>query len=164
MVSDIEEREITAFIYREARLADESRYEDWEQLWADDKAVYWVPRSGDPDQDPDKHVSHIYDNRQRIATRVRQLGTGYRYSQTPPSHMRRLISNIEIDATGSQQYQVTSNFILAEQNAASHHKMLLWAGQATHKLRRDNGELKMHYKKVVLVNAEEPLPTLAFLI
>lgn len=164
MVSDLEEREITAFLYREARLADESRYAEWERLWSDDEAVYWVPRSGDPDQDPGKHVSHIYDNRKRIATRVRQLATGYRYSQLPESRMRRLISNIEIDAPAPDAYEVGSNFILAEQNAASHHKMLLWAGHVTHKLRRENGTLKMHYKKVLLVNAEEPLPTLSFLI
>ena len=50
-VSDAEQSEITAFIYREARLADESRYADWEALWADE-AVYWVPRADGHDDVP----------------------------------------------------------------------------------------------------------------
>jgi len=38
--------EIVAFLYREARFADEGRYDDWEALWTDD-GVYWVPAAGD---------------------------------------------------------------------------------------------------------------------
>jgi hypothetical protein len=37
-------------------------------------------------------------------------------------------------------------------------------GRTTHRLRRVGGELKMCRKKVVLVNAAEPLPNLSFLI
>ena len=42
--------------------------------------------------------------------------------------------------------------------------MHLWAGRTTHRLRRVEGELRMSHKKVVLVNAAEPLPNLSFLI
>jgi len=41
-------------------------------------------------------MSVIYDNRSRISTRISQLKTGKRHSQSPPSNMRRLISNIEV--------------------------------------------------------------------
>ena len=41
MIADTEYRTVVAFIYTEARLADESRYAEWEALW-DDDAVYWV--------------------------------------------------------------------------------------------------------------------------
>ena len=41
MTSDTEYRTVKAFIYKEARLADESCYAQWEALW-DDDAVYWV--------------------------------------------------------------------------------------------------------------------------
>ena len=34
---------ISAFLFREARLADESRYAEWESLVEDDM-LYWVPR------------------------------------------------------------------------------------------------------------------------
>ncbi len=39
-----------------------------------------------------------------------------------------------------------------------------WAGRATHRLRRVDGEPRMSLKKVVLVNAAEPLPNLAFFV
>ena len=39
-----------------------------------------------------------------------------------------------------------------------------WVGRTTHRLRRVDGELRMCRKKVVLVNAAEPLPNLSFLI
>jgi len=39
-----------------------------------------------------------------------------------------------------------------------------WVGRTTHRLRRVEGELRMAAKKVVLVNAAEPLPNLSFLI
>ncbi|HEV8142294.1 MAG TPA: aromatic-ring-hydroxylating dioxygenase subunit beta, partial [Methylomirabilota bacterium] len=67
MVSDAERQAVVEFLYREARLADEARYAEWHALWTDD-AEYWVPASADPDADPDKHISHIYDNRARIDT------------------------------------------------------------------------------------------------
>jgi 3-phenylpropionate/cinnamic acid dioxygenase small subunit len=159
-VSDAEQREVTEFIYREARLADEARYADWEALWTDD-AVYWVPRA--EGHDPNTHVSHIYDNRTRLATRVRQLATGYRYSQEPASPMRRLLSNVEIART-DDGYEVGSNFMLTEIVAQSTHAMRVWAGRSTHRLRRVDGALRVASKKVVLVNGDEAIPTLAFLI
>jgi 3-phenylpropionate/cinnamic acid dioxygenase small subunit len=39
-----------------------------------------------------------------------------------------------------------------------------WAGRTTHRRRRLDGELRMSRTTVVLVNAAEPLPNLAFLI
>src|SRR5262250_3157858 len=94
MLSDAEYRAAVEFVYREARLADEARYAEWLALWTDD-GVYWVPATTDPGADPDKHISHIYDNRGRLETRIKLLQTGYRYSQEPASLMRRLVSNVE---------------------------------------------------------------------
>jgi 3-phenylpropionate/cinnamic acid dioxygenase small subunit len=161
-VSDADHRAVVEFLYREARLADEARYAEWEALWADD-AVYWVPASTDPDADPDRHISHIYDNRTRIATRVKLLETGHRLSQEPASLMRRLISNVEVEADGDELV-AGSNFLLAELAIQARHEMHLWAGRTTHRLRRVDGELRMRAKKVVLINAAEPLPNLSFLI
>ena len=61
-------RGVEQFIYREARLRDEHRYDEWEALWTDD-GVYWVPANGD-DTDPTTQMSILFDNRPRIATRV----------------------------------------------------------------------------------------------
>ena len=163
MLSDAEYRAAVEFVYREARLADEARYAEWLALWTDD-AVYWVPATTDPGADPDKHISHIYDNRGRLETRVKLLQTGHRYSQEPASLMRRLVSNVEAAPADNGELLVESNFVLAELAIQAKREMHWWVGRATHRLRRVGGELKMSRKKVVLINAAEPLPNLAFLI
>ena len=163
MVSDAEYRAVVEFLYKEARLADEARYADWLALWTDD-GVYWVPATTDPGADPDKHLSHIYDNRGRLETRIKLLQTGYRYSQEPASLMRRLISNIEVAAADDGELVAESNFALAELAIQAKREMHWWVGRTTHRLRRVDGELEMCRKTVVLVNAAEPLPNLSFLI
>lgn len=162
-VSDVDYKAAVEFLHREARLADEARYAEWHALWTED-GVYWVPATTDPHADPEKQISHIYDNRARIDTRVKLLQTGHRYSQEPPSLMRRLISNIELRKTESGELEVESNFILGELSIQAKHEMHWWVGRTTHRLRRVDGQLKMSRKKVVLINAAEPLPNLAFLI
>jgi benzoate/toluate 1,2-dioxygenase beta subunit len=162
-VSDIDQHDAVEFLYREARLADEARYAEWLALWTDD-AVYWVPATTDPAADPERHVSHIYDNRARLETRIRMLQTGHRYSQEPVSLMRRLVSNIEVATATGGELVVGSNFLIAEMAIQARHTMHWWVGRATHRLRRVDGALRMSRKTVVLVNAAEPLPNLAFLI
>ena len=163
MLSDAEYQAAVEFVYREARLADEARYAEWLALWTDD-AVYWVPATADPAADPDKHISHIYDNRGRLETRVKLLQTGHRYSQEPASLMRRLVSNIEASPADNGELVVESNFALAELAIQAKRELHWWVGRATHRLRRVGDELRMCRKKVVLVNAAEPLPNLSFLI
>ncbi len=123
-----------------------------------------MPATTDPAATPDTHISHLYDNRARIDTRIKLLQTGNRYSQEPASLMRRLISNVEVTAGEGGELVVESNFLLAELAIQSKHEMHWWVGRTTHRLRRVEGELRMAAKKVVLVNAAEPLPNLSFLI
>jgi 3-phenylpropionate/cinnamic acid dioxygenase small subunit len=160
-ITQDERYEIEAFIYLEARLADESRYDEWEGL-LDDEMHYWVPY-GAADYDPSTRMSYINDNRNRLATRLRQLRTGYRHAQTPPSPMRRVISNIEIERDG-ESYHVGANFVLYEHAVQATHSLRIWAGRATYGLRRESEALLMRRKVVELVNATEALPSLTFII
>jgi 3-phenylpropionate/cinnamic acid dioxygenase small subunit len=157
--TDPDLRQIEQFLYREARYADEHDYDAWEALWTDD-ALYWVPAGGDA-ADPAAQMSVICDNRSRIATRLNQLRTGKRHSQAPPSSLRRVISNVEVLAAGAGQTTVAANFILAESRPRG---VELWAGRTTYLLRVVDGDIRLARKKVLLVNRDQPLPTLAFLI
>jgi 3-phenylpropionate/cinnamic acid dioxygenase small subunit len=91
------------------------------------------------------------------------LQTGVRWSQAPASLMRRLIGNVEI-AEGDDALVAESNFILGELAVQAKHEMHWWVGRTTHRLRRVNGALRLAVKKVVLINAAEPLPNLGFLL
>jgi 3-phenylpropionate/cinnamic acid dioxygenase small subunit len=156
--------EVEQFLYREARFVDESDYDSWEALWTDD-ALYWVPANGADDQ-PGNQMAIICDNRSRIGTRLKQIRTGKRYAQAPPSNMRRLLTNIEFlggrtNPAGGVDLEVGANFMLLESRARGTH---LWGGRTTYRLRRTDDGLRLVYKKVVLVDNDRPLPTLGFLI
>jgi 3-phenylpropionate/cinnamic acid dioxygenase small subunit len=163
-VTEADRREIEAFLFYEARLADESRYEEWESLVTDD-VHYWIP-AGAADYDPASQLSYVNDNRSRLATRIRQLKTGLRHSQTPPSIMRRLLSNVEVLSVDEQKREVLvgSNFVLYEFARQAAGEVRLWAGRMTHRLRRTEGGLRIAAKTVELVNASAPIPNLTFLL
>jgi 3-phenylpropionate/cinnamic acid dioxygenase small subunit len=148
---------LVSFVFTEARLADEARYSEWEALW-DDDALYWVPMH--PGADPQETVSYVYDHRGRIRSRVAQLNTGVRHSQTPPSVMRRTVSNFEVVAADGDTVTLGSNFVLVEYRFA----VTVWAGRYLHKIRRTEAGLRLAAKTVHLVNAGGPIPTMAFLI
>jgi 3-phenylpropionate/cinnamic acid dioxygenase small subunit len=153
-------REVEQFVYGEARLADEGAYDAWESLWTDD-AVYWVPANGDA-TDPETQMSIIYDNRSRIATRIKQLNTGKRHAQTPPSRLRRIVSNVELlDHEDGGDVLVGANFLIYESRQRG---VTLWAGRYEYRLRRSDDGWRMAGKKVVLVDNDRALYTLAFLV
>ena len=159
----IEERlEIEAFVHLEARLADESDYAGWEALLTDDMH-YWVP-CGRADYEPGTRMSFINDNRQRVATRVRQLMTGHRHAQTPVSPMRRVVANLEVLERTEDGYVAAANFVLHEHAVQATHSLRTWAGRTTYGLRRTPEGLRLSRKTVELVNAGDALPSLAFLI
>jgi len=151
------EATLAAFIYLEARLADEARYSDWEALW-DDQALYWVPMH--PEDDPEHKISYIYDNRRRISSRVAQLNTGVRHSQTPPSVLRRVLGNLETLATNNDITTIGANFALYEYR----YGLTTWAGRYTYHIRTTPHGPRLTGKTVHLVNAGGPIPTLSFLI
>ena len=79
-------------------------------------------RSGD-DIDPTP-MSVVYDNRNRISTRLKQLRTGKRYAQAPQSNTRRLIINIEFlggsnNPGGDIDLEVGANFLLIDSRPAA---------------------------------------------
>lgn len=163
MATDLDElvryHGITQFLYHEARLQDEHRFQDWEALWTDD-AVYWLPANGE-DTDPERDMSILYDNRSRIGLRIRQFLTGKRYSQMPVSRLRRVIGNIEVLGDEPGGTRVTANMLLYE----SHRRgQIMWAARNEYLLRQVDGQWRLAFKKVALVNNDAPLTTMAFLM
>src|SRR5258705_13183079 len=96
-----------------------------------------------------EQMSVIYDNRNRISTRLKQLRTGRRYAQAPPSNLRRGISNIELlggraDSAGDTNLEVGANFLVLESRARG---TPLWGGRVTYPPRPGGRVLRMAYKK-----------------
>jgi benzoate/toluate 1,2-dioxygenase subunit beta len=155
----VDHQKVEQFLFHEAQLMDEHRFDEWLVLWSE-PALYWVPSNRD-EPDPAREVSLIYDDRVRLQLRIARLKSGFAHAQEPRSRMRRLISNIEIEEAPNGEIVTHSNFLLAELRGG---KQDLFAGRTTHRLRSENSGFKLISKKVLLVNNNEPIDNLTFLI
>lgn len=154
----VDRSEVERFLYREARLMDAHRYDEWLALWHED-ATYWVPCNAD-DIDPLQHVSVIHDRRGQLKSRIERIKKTPWLREAPP-RLKRLVSNVEIEAASAEEVCVRAAFILAELH---HHRQQLWAGSTLHKLVPSGDSFLIRYKKVMLLNNDEPLPNMLFLI
>ena len=154
------EEEIEAFLYKEARLADENRYDEWTALWTDD-AIYWIPANID-DYDPREHISIVYDDRERLQDRIDRLKSGAAWAQEPRSRIRRVVSNIEIEPPDVKgEINTSSNFVLGDLRRGM---QTVYFARQIHRLRPSSEGLKLAYKKVMLLNNNEPIHNLSFIL
>ena len=155
----IDRHKVESFLYREARFMDEHAYDEWLALWTDD-AIYWVPCNED-DFDPERHVSIVYENRARLEDRITRLKSGAAYAQDPKSRLSRVVSNVEIEDGDDSETIVHSTFNVT---ALRRGRIDVFAGRAIHKLRPDGDSYKIAYKKVLLINNDQVINNLTFLI
>ena len=153
-------QQIENFLYHEARLMDESAYDAWLELYAED-GLYWVPCNED-DADPMRQISIYYENRDRLRERLDRLKSGGAHAQEPRSRLLRIISNVEIgDESDHGEITVYANFHLTELRRS---RQRLLAGRTLHKLRPENGSFKIVLRKVMLLNNNEVIDNLTFLL
>jgi 3-phenylpropionate/cinnamic acid dioxygenase small subunit len=155
----VEKQEVEAFLIDEAYLINEGKYTDWLELFTEE-AIYWVPSNKD-NYDPNTHVSIIYDNRERLGERVWRLESGLAYGQEPKSRTRHLITNIKILDKDDKHLTVSSNFIIVELRRGI---QTTYSGRFEHKLRIDGPSWKIASKKVELINNNEFLGNLSFIL
>ena len=134
--------EIEQFLFFEAELLDEHRYDDWYELFADD-ARYWAPtqanrqrRDRGTEASVDGEVALFDDDKVSLGWRVRQLGTSTHWAEDPPSRTRHLVSNVRVSTGATHgEYLVRSNFICYRNRLAD--EVDLWAGERRDVLRRE---------------------------
>jgi 3-phenylpropionate/cinnamic acid dioxygenase small subunit len=146
-------------LYTEARLLDDGRYADWLNLLTDD-VTYWVPIGG-AGADPAHAISIIYDDAPRLRDRVGRLATGLAHAQNPPSKTRRLITNVQIEEAMDATAKVASGFILYELRRG---RERIYAGRYEHQMRCEAGRWKIAAKKAILVNNDEVIDNLTFIV
>lgn len=153
--------QVLELLYDEAALADASAYDEWLGLW-DAECCYWVP-CNEEDYDPALHVSIIYDDRARLEERCFRLSSEGVHSQEPKSTSVRLVGNVRIDTsrTVDDLIYASSRTILVELRKG--HKVT-YAAKCEYVLRQSADGLKLKEKKVVLLDRDQPLGNMTFLI
>ncbi len=140
-----------ALIEREARFLDQLRFEEWLSCYVED-CIYWVPSTPNGG-DPRGEIAVMFDDRRRIEDRVYRLSTGFAWSQAPSSRTVRIVSNVEVFASASDdQRMVRSNFVVHEFWDDETRQLAGWAG---HRFRRVGGEWKISAKQVNLLECDQ---------
>ena len=150
---------VEGFLYREARLMDGHRYEEWLALF-DDDALYWIPSNRD-DVDPRREVSIAYATKAQLGLQVARLASGRAYTQDPPARLCRAISNVEIESAVDDETVVRSVFLLQAIRAG---RDRLITGRVIHRLRARGSEVRIAHKKVELAANDEVVGDLTFLL
>jgi 3-phenylpropionate/cinnamic acid dioxygenase small subunit len=159
--------EVERFLYNEARLLDERRFQEWLALYAED-VRYWMPVRGNryPKSskaivimDPDRYVeddvarenemAFFDETKKTLSGRVARLETGMAWAEDPPSKTRHLITNVQVEpGDAADEVKAYSNFIVYRNRAEIEQEF--YAGSRQDKLRRVNGGWQLTRRKIVL--------------
>jgi 3-phenylpropionate/cinnamic acid dioxygenase small subunit len=154
------QRELEEFLYREADLLDERRYEDWLALIADD-VRYWMPmrrnvKFGEAEREftrAGQDINWFDEGKQTLTRRVKQILTGMHWAEEPVSRISHMVSNvrlIEVNPSAAEPHEVTvgCRFLIYRNRVETETDILV--GKREDLLRRVDGQWQIARRKIVL--------------
>lgn len=150
-MSSFTDKQLMDFVYAEARLLDEQRFDAWLDLFTDD-ARYWMPLA--PGQtDPRLHTSLLYEDKLLLRVRVERLAGARTFSQQPRSRSHHLLQQPSVERADRDagRYTLRTAFHYVETRLDT---QTLFAGWATHELVSVGDALRIRLKRVDLVNCD----------
>jgi len=152
-------REVEDFYYYEADLLDERHYEQWLDTFTAD-AIYWMPmRKNVPWEDRDRDITSeddiawVYDDKEILTKRVKQLLTGIHWAEEPLSRVSHLITNVHLaeqrfSLNEGEQMLIKSRFFVYRNRLETETDVLV--GRREDFLRRENGNLRVCRRKIII--------------
>jgi 3-phenylpropionate/cinnamic acid dioxygenase small subunit len=153
-------QEIENFLYREADLLDERRYEDWLALLTED-VRYWMPMRRNVKVDDLEReftregldISWFDEGKETLTRRVRQIQTGIHWAEEPVSRISHLVANIrllEVNPSWGEPAEATvrCRFLVYRNRVETETDILV--GKREDLLRRVEGEWKIARRKIML--------------
>ena len=149
---------IREFINQEARYLNKADLESWISLFTED-GFYWMPLDTEQ-RHPDEHDSIFYEDRVLMEIRKRNFKHRLSPSMQYPVRSTRLVADthmIEFDETSCT---VESSF----HAVLLYKEQTVFAGTMQHQLVRDGDDYRIRMKRVDLLNADMPLPSIMIYI
>src|SRR5260221_4211226 len=153
-------QEIEEFLYCEADLLDERRYEDWLALVAED-VRYWMPMRRNVKVDDIEReftregldINWFDEGKETLTRRVRQIQTGIHWAEEPVSRISHMVSNIrliEVNPSAAEpgEVAVKCSFLIYRNRVETETDILV--GKREDLLRRVNGQWQIARRKIVL--------------
>jgi 3-phenylpropionate/cinnamic acid dioxygenase small subunit len=152
-----DEGTLVGFIYHEARLIDEKRFDEWYDLYADD-GRYWMPLMRGQAEGAD-HTSLFDEDKLLLKIRIERLRNPRSYSQAHPSWCQHILQAPGIERRDPQQGTAVlrTPFMYLE---CQQDKQDVYAGVAWHHLRYSGDKILIALKKIELLNCEAALPSI----
>lgn len=151
--------EAIEFIWAEADLLDRLDYKPWVQLWTAE-GLYIVPT--EPGAADYAEVLNIaYDDGEMRRARVKRLLSGFSMSSAPPARTVRTLSRFVVTGAAADTIELRCGMIMAEYK---YERMRTLAADIDYRLVREDGVLKIDRKVVTLVNADDFLHGLGYLL
>jgi 3-phenylpropionate/cinnamic acid dioxygenase small subunit len=151
---------IEDFLYHEAELLDERRYEEWLELLADD-VRYWMPmrrnvKFGELEREftrEGQDINWFDEGKDTLTRRVQQILTGVHWAEEPLSRICHMVSNIHIldvkpSVLDPSEVTVKCRFLIYRNRVETETDILV--GKREDVLRRVNEQWKISQRKVVL--------------
>jgi len=143
----LRQREVEAFLYREAELLDDWRLEEWLDLFTED-CRYDVPAPDRPRGTASQTFSLIHDGRTMLEQRVIRLKKPTAHAEFPHSRTRRMITNVRVEDSGDGWLGVKANFAIHRYRNWTH---VLFVGEYSYRLvRAGDGGLRISYRRATL--------------
>ena len=143
--------DVIDFIYAEARMLDEGRYDEWLALWLED-GHYWMPLDY-KQTDPHLVTSLMYEDLFMLKLRVERLNGARTFSQKPKSRCHHVIQRPFVDAFDPDAGRFRTNTSMHYVETRLDDQILL-ALTATHDLALVDGSLRIANKRVDLLNSD----------
>ena len=152
--------EIEQFLYHEAELLDERRYEEWLALFAEDAQYFMPMRRNVPHDEPEREFTRVGldvnwfdEGKDTLTRRVKQILTGIHWAEEPPSRICHLISNVQVvpatsAAAAPAEVTVKSRFLIYRNRVETETDFLV--GKREDLLRRVDGGWQIARRKIVL--------------
>jgi 3-phenylpropionate/cinnamic acid dioxygenase small subunit len=153
-------QEIEEFLYREADLLDERRYEDWLALVAED-VRYWMPmrrnvKVGEAEREftrAGQDINWFDEGKETLARRVKQILTGMHWAEEPVSRISHMVSNVrllEVNPSAAEPAEVTvrCRFLIYRNRVETETDILV--GKREDLLRRVDGQWQIARRKILL--------------
>ena len=139
------------YVYEEARMLDDGRYDEWLDLWTED-GYYWMPLDY-KQEDPKLVTSLLYEDDFLRKMRVERLKGDRTFSQKPKSRCHHVIQRPFIDLMDEENRLFITHTPFHYVETRQDEQILL-AANARHELVLMDGALKMRLKRVDLLNCD----------
>ena len=108
---------------------------------------YVVPTTDLPEGDPKRDLVFIDDDITRLRARAARLNSRHAHREYPWSRTRRFVTNVRVAETEDGELSVTANVLVYRFRSG---EGAPYVGSVHYILRRDNGELRIAYRRAVL--------------